>query len=61
MHIIRTHGNVSYVHTTLGFRYRISSINNASSISTAVWYYSNTNNIEFNVYFNGNAPSNNTA
>ena len=41
--------------------YRISSINTASSISTAVWYYSNTNNIEFNVYFNSNAPSNNTA
>ena len=41
-------------------KYRISSINTASSISTAVWYYSNTNNIEFNVYFNSNAPSNNT-
>ena len=24
-------------------------------------YYSNTNNIEFNVYFNSNTPSNNTA
>ena len=43
------------------FDYRISSINTAPSISTAVWYYSNTNNIEFNVYFNSNAPSNNTA
>ena len=41
--------------------YHISSINTASLISTAVWYYSNTNNIEFNVYFNSNAPSNNTA
>ena len=40
--------------------YRISSIITASLISTAVWYYSNTNNIEFNVYFNSNAPSNNT-
>ena len=36
--------------------YRISSINTASLISTAVWYYSNTNNIEFSVYFNSNAP-----
>ena len=48
---------------SVNIMYRISSINTASSISTAVWYYSNTNindNIEFNVYFNSNAPSNNT-
>ena len=41
--------------------YRISSINTASSISTPVWYYSNTNNIEMLVIFISSAPSNSTA
>ena len=45
----------------IAYMYRISSINTASLISIAVWYYLNTNNIEFNVYFNSNAPLNNAA
>ena len=31
------------------------------SNSTAVWYYLSTNNIQCSVYFNSNAPLNNTA
>ena len=38
--------------------YRISLINTASSISTPVRYYSNTNNIEMVVIFISNTPSN---
>ena len=41
--------------------YCISSINTASSISTPVWYYSNTNNIGVVVIFISIAPLNNAA
>ena len=41
--------------------YRISSINTASSISTPVQYYSNTNNVEMAVIFISSTPSNRTA
>ena len=58
---LKVKGNHLGISLLLDEDYRISSINTASLIITAVWYYSNTNNIEFNVYFNSNAPSNNTA
>ena len=41
--------------------YHISLINTASSISTPVRYYSNTNSIEMVVIFISNTPSNSTA
>ena len=41
--------------------YHNSSINTASSISTLVWYYSNTNNIDMVVTFISSTPSNSTA
>ena len=44
------------LHTTIEYKYRISSINTAFSISTPVRYYLNTNNIETIVIFISSAP-----
>ena len=41
--------------------YHISSINTTFSISTPVWYYMNTNNIDIVVILISSAPSNSTA
>ena len=43
------------------YTYHTFSINTASSISTPVRYYSNTNNIEMVVIFISNTPLNSTA